>query len=527
MMKKITIAMLALLMFVSGSQNLRAANPEEKIVFQEKFVSEPTDPSAVGFYEFINSEEGDERTIDSGEDALFVFNDGGTLDADVWERRVIKFRNLPLYEGKMYRLDFKLKGSTRYDDGVHDADARPYCKASAQLLQGEEGFEIPLLDTKGKEQRGEFKEFSEDEYVSYSVTFAFASKQQQIDAFAALNLGELADKYSLALSIYNPGMFYLKDVVISEVGDIPPPATYQVRMSAGTTDAESWTISPTEATTTGVLEETPVTLTYNGRLKVKSVTARIYTLRETPLTIEALTAGNIVVTNPQVGMKFSLNGADKEQVTDAPIPLAAGQTVAFYGSGITSYNGTNITGDGTDFTCKVYGNIMSLLNETDFAGLNDLTNLTNVFCGLFKGNTALTDASDLLLPATTLASNCYQELFYGCTNLTTAPALPATTLEEGCYSGMFSGCKSLTTSPVLPAQELVELCYNTMFLGCTNLNTVTCLATSGFSSMNPTGLWLQKVAATGTFYKAEGATWTLDNSSGIPSGWTPVDYVTP
>ena len=107
-------------------------------------------------------------------------------------------------------------------------------------------------DTKGKEQRGEFKEFSEDEYVSYSVTFAFASKQQQIDAFAALNLGELADKYSLALSIYNPGMFYLKDVVISEVGDIPPPATYQVRMSAGTTDAESWTISPTEATTVSI-----------------------------------------------------------------------------------------------------------------------------------------------------------------------------------------------------------------------------------------------------------------------------------
>ena len=40
-------------------------------------------------------------------------------------------------------------------------------------------------------------------------------------------------------------------------------------------------------------------------------------------------------------------------------------------------------------------------------------------------------------------------------------------------------------------------------------------------------LALLMTAATGTFYKAEGATWTLDNSSGIPSGWTPVDYVTP
>lgn len=44
------------------------------------------------------------------------------------------------------------------------------------------------------------------------------------------------------------------------------------------------------------------------------------------------------------------------------------------------------------------------------------------------------------LPATTLASYCYSEMFYCCTGLTHAPALPATTLAEGCYDGMFGGC---------------------------------------------------------------------------------------
>ena len=34
-------------------------------------------------------------------------------------------------------------------------------------------------------------------------------------------------------------------------------------------------------------------------------------------------------------------------------------------------------------------------------------------------------------------------MFYNCTNLTTAPALPATTLASNCYSNMFYGCTSL------------------------------------------------------------------------------------
>ena len=48
---------------------------------------------------------------------------------------------------------------------------------------------------------------------------------------------------------------------------------YKVTLAAGTEDADKWTITPAEATTTGVPAGTTVTLTYNGRLKVKSVKA--------------------------------------------------------------------------------------------------------------------------------------------------------------------------------------------------------------------------------------------------------------
>ena len=85
---------------------------------------------------------------------------------------------------------------------------------------------------------------------------------------------------------------------------------------------------------------------------------------------------------------------------------------------------------------------------------------------LFYGCTNLTTAP--ALPATTLAANCYYQMFSDCTSLTTAPALPATTLAEGCYMSMFTNCTSLTTAPALPATTLATSCCNYMFQGCTS-----------------------------------------------------------
>ena len=189
-----------------------------KVVFKAQFDSQPTDPTAVGFYEFVNNEVGDTRDVADG--ILTIFNSDGTLDPDSWWRRAIKFRNLPLVEGKTYRLDFKLMGTNRYEDGEHEGDARPRCQASAALMQGEDDADIALLDFNGNEQRATFDRFNEGAYESYSANFVFASEAMQKEKYAEKGKGELADKFFLTLNVFNPGLFSVRDVVLSEVGAV-------------------------------------------------------------------------------------------------------------------------------------------------------------------------------------------------------------------------------------------------------------------------------------------------------------------
>ena len=141
---------------------------------------------------------------------------------------------------------------------------------------------------------------------------------------------------------------------------------------------------------------------------------------------------------------------------------------------------------------------------------------------MFYGCTKLTQAP--VLPATTLANRCYYYMFEGCSSLSTAPALPATNLTQDCYNSMFSNCTSLTTAPELPAEILDSGCYSYMFYGCTKLKYIKCLATD-ISATNCTYNWVNGVASTGTFVKAAVIeSWTTGDS-GIPTGWTVLNYV--
>ena len=274
---------------------------------------------------------------------------------------------------------------------------------------------------------------------------------------------------------------------------IPGPL-HTVTFAEGTEDAANWTVTPAEALTTGVIAGSTLTATYAGDLKVKEVIATKHLEpNEIPLTIEALTAGTVVVREPQSGMKYTLNGGAKTAMTGAQtvITVAAGDKVAFYGNGtsITCYSGTTIAGGTADV--KAYGNIMSLVDENGFATATTLT-ANNAFFYLFSEYANLKDISGLLLPATTLTESCYATMFYNCTGLTTVPSdlLPATTLASRCYVAMFGSCENLTNVPTLPATTLAELCYNNMFLACNGLTTVptdllpaTTLAPSCYSYM--------------------------------------------
>ena len=142
------------------------------------------------------------------------------------------------------------------------------------------------------------------------------------------------------------------------------------------------------------------------------------------------------------------------------------------------------------------------------------------YASMFFGCSSLKTAPEL--PATTLVDYCYSGMFRNCRALTTAPALPATTLTQQCYMNMFNGCSALTTAPELPATTLASYCYNSMFNGCSKLNNITMLATD-ISAPNCLNDWVKGVASTGVFVKSPSMTSLPRGTSGIPSGWTVVD----
>ena len=259
--------------------------------------------------------------------------------------------------------------------------------------------------------------------------------------------------------------------------------------------------------------------------------------------------------------------------------LSAGTTTESINSGQTlSFRGnlqpTNSKGIGT-FTinkkCNLKGNCMSMLFGDNAADNYSLSGKNYAFYELFSNCGKIVNVSSNFLPATKLITYCYNNMFYGCTNLTTAPELPATSLSLSCYYRMFGGCTNLTTAPELPATSLSSYCYTNMFYNCTSLTTTpkllaTILTEGCYANMfyNCTSLtttpellatilaescyygmfygcdklnyikmlatdisassclydWVNGVSSTGTFVKNAAMTSLPTGASGIPSGWT-------
>ena len=310
-----------------------------------------------------------------------------------------------------------------------------------------------------------------------------------------------------------------------------------------------------------------------------------------PLTFNILSAGTInwTASNSLLTktIEYKINNGEWTSITSntgssAPtINVVEGDKIQFRGNNAqyanSSYVGLNYNSFGISALFEAEGNIMSLIYGDNFK--NKLTiNSGYAFYGLFINCVNLVSAENLVLPATTLARNCYQNMFEGCTSLRTAPALPANTLAiycydamfknctslttapelpattladycylamfenctsltiapalpantlvDGCYYDMFMGCTSLTIAPELPARTLAEYCYYQMFKDCTSLNYIKCLATNT-SARNCTKDWVSGVASTGTFVKAADMTGWTTGVNGIPSGWIVEDNQKP
>lgn len=127
---------------------------------------------------------------------------------------------------------------------------------------------------------------------------------------------------------------------------------------------------------------------------------------------------------------------------------------------------------------NVYGNIMSMLYGDDFANKTSLVyndvefNFHAMFAAQYKDigyENYILSAENLVLPATTLASKCYNTMFSESKIVYGPTILPATTLARACYGFMFSKCQNLKNTPILPATTLANACYSNMFYQCTSI----------------------------------------------------------
>ena len=94
--------------------------------------------------------------------------------------------------------------------------------------------------------------------------------------------------------------------------------------------------------------------------------------------------------------------------------------------------------------------------------------------------------------------------------------MSATSLANDCYHDMFYGCSSLTSAPALPLTNLVSSCYSGMFYGCTSLTSISASFTEWTS--NTTTNWVDGVAANGIFHCPTSLSDVYD-ASHIPVGW--------
>ena len=161
------------------------------------------------------------------------------------------------------------------------------------------------------------------------------------------------------------------------------------------------------------------------------------------------------------------------------------------------------------------------INLTDISGINLAATVLSQdsFRAMFDKCYKITKAPPMA--PTTLAPDCCRSMSYECKALTDISdvRLPATTLAVDCYYFMFCECHSLTEAPVLPATTLVTNCYYSMFKNCKKLRYIKAMFTTTPSN-SYTPNWVNGVPSTGTFVKNAEATWNVTGNNGVPKGWT-------
>lgn len=180
---------------------------------------------------------------------------------------------------------------------------------------------------------------------------------------------------------------------------------------------------------------------------------------------------------------FSINGGNWGVLTmessggEYYWQLNNGDTISFAGDNSTYYLDDQsdnewfwrLLADSGSF--EVYGNIISMMDSTEFYYINSLSDSEiSQFRYFLSESSSIIDASNLVFPSD-VKSNCYYQMFAGCSSLVYPPKeLPATTLGYACYYEMFYGCSSLVRMPKIKAQAATQAyCCFGMFEECSSL----------------------------------------------------------
>lgn len=203
----------------------------------------------------------------------------------------------------------------------------------------------------------------------------------------------------------------------------------------------------------------------------------------------------------------------------------------------------------TSGTVRVGGYVNSLLDKDNYKSMTTLEDFA--LTGLFRENTGLVDASDLILSAANLGNRSYASMFRECTGLVHGPKSwePPYSFADYSCAWMFQGCTSLLDGPcrfingdTLPTPGVFHqmyygctmfashvvfeggvissmYAYSSMFQDCTSLTEITVewerWGTSTYVNLN----WVEGVPSGGTFHK-RAELLTAYGTSNIPPGWT-------
>ena len=182
-----------------------------------------------------------------------------------------------------------------------------------------------------------------------------------------------------------------------------------------------------------------------------------------------------------------------------------------------------------DYT--VGGNFMSLSNYSTMGSVTTIDSSNNTIQYAFKQQTHLVSAADLNFGnVTTIGQRGLYGIFEGCTSLTNVPDLSnVTTIGVYGLSNTFNNCTSLTTGPDLSnVTSIGSSCLDSALQNCYKLSTATAPNISDLTQNNVLYIWLNYAGTQATGTKVvnvpTGATILTNSPSGIPTGWTRVDY---